>query len=634
MISLKHKICRCVLNVECWCPAAKYWVSLAVLACLSGTAAFAGDHPDPLQQIRDGVEPMEVDCEPGLALVVRDSTDPACVSPASAETLSERGWSLVREATPADGSKDTTPVRTGGSDDMVPDSGISGAYSPGPFAVGVVGNFVVDSERPFDAWGRQYKTDEYRALLDQIDESGQRATIPTMIYYPAVPRGDAANTTTYPAPLLAATQGERSTVLDLYMGSEYLARNNPVGLDPSYQYQSYVGAQLADGTFPLIVFVHGGGGGLMTWNQAAEYLASHGYVTVTLAYSSDSSRSPVFQDMQSPSVLQGVDVDDAYRLRLADSTLFSNFLSLLYGYEGEFSPATIDPSTLSARPGGGGDSGDMMAALFEQRTQDLGSVIDAMVALGGPEDACRTDLERDTLCGFFEGAIDSDNIGVVGHSLGSMTVQSALAFLPEVDTAVAFNNGMPKRWEPFGGMPDLGMNPPAGVPKDVLILIGSDDFAIYTILSEIHLRWYEVAGGDPRDSFPLEAERQRPSDDNPQPVALSAYERAQGAKALVTLRDQGHVHSVDDVPGWQEIGSVTTGTRVPHSPDALPEPYNVLSWVADGDDMVHLPHQMRNYFVTAWFDWQLKGDDLQRQALLDHPFEDGVQSMISRGLKN
>ena len=613
---------------------------LAILASLSGTAAFAGDHPTPLQQMRDGVDPVEVDCEPGLALVIRGSADAACVSPASAATLSERGWSLVREAVPADESKDEMPMTgesmTDESTSAMSTMGISEAYSPGPFAVGAVATFVVDPERPFDPWGRQYKTDEYRAVLDEIDESGQRGTVPVTIYYPAVPKENVERPATHPIQLLEAAEGARFTVLDLYMGSEFLARNNPAGLDPSHQYQSYVGAQLADGRFPLVVMLHGGGTGPMTWNQAAERMASHGYVVALPAHTSDSSRSPVFEDPQSPfASLEGADVEEAYRLRLADVSLYVNFLSLMYGYEEEFSLTSMpDPSELSARPGGGIESGDMMASLFEQRIADLRSVVGAMAALGGPADECREALERDTLCGFFEGAIDSENVGAMGHSLGAMTTQAALAFVPEVDAAVSFNSGMPKRWEPFGGMPDLGMDPPAGVPKDIMILIGSDDFFVYNIFSEMHLRWYAEAGGDVNDTFPLASERKRPSPGNPQPVALSAYERAQGAKALVTFRDQGHGDATDYVPGWIEPGPGAARVRVPLSDGAQPEPYRALSWVKDGDVQVYLPHQMRDYFATAWFDWQLKGDDSQRRALLNHPFENGVQSMISQDVEN
>ena len=578
-------------------------------------------------------------CEPGLALVMRDPAYSACVSPVSADKLSERGWSLVRAPSESETAHGDSTTDKGDSmaDKMSQDARVSGAYSPGPFAVGAVSNFVTDPDRPFDAWGSEYKSKAYRDVLEKIDASGQRTTVPTMIYYPAVPAdGPAQSSDVHPAPLLAASQGIRSTVLDLHFGNEQLAGNNSAGLDASFQYGSYRGAELAEGQFPLVVMVHGLGGGLMTWNQAAEHLASQGYVVVTLAYTSDSVSSPVFEDPESPfAASDGADLSEAYKLRAgAPQAVFSNFMSSMYGYEGEISMASMpDPSELSARDGGGIESGKTMAKLFEQRTNDLGSVIDAMAALGAPQEQCREELERDSLCGFFEGAIDSENVGVMGHSLGSMTTQSALVFLDEVDTAVAFNNGMPKRWEPFGGMPDLGLDPPAGVPKPIMFVIGSDDYFVYTVFSEIHLRWYEEAGGDTKDTFPLDSERQRPSEGNPQPVAMSAYERAQAEKAFVVFSDQGHGDATDDARGWVEPGSSAMLNRVPLSADAEPETYSSPSWVTDAGGQVYLPHQMRNYLITAWFDWQLKGDDAQRQAVLDHPFDDGIRSMMSSGLE-
>ena len=602
----------------------RYWWALAALACLSGTAAFADT---PIQQVRDGTDPLEVECG-NLALMVRPPADPACVFQSSVERLSERGWSLV-EAAPdmPDAPAADMPEAAG--------TAISGAYSPGPFAVGASLDFFTDPSRPFDAWGRAYKNAEYLAMLDRIDASGQRATVPVMTYYPAVPgEGTVERAAFHPAPLLRASEGARSTLLDLYAGNEDLARGNRMMAEPSLQYQSYSGAQPADGRFPLVVMIHGLGGGLTTWNSAAEYLASHGYVVAALAYTSDSISSPVFEDPDSPFASEA-DLGEAYRLRAEAPflTVFSNIMSMMYGYEEYSSLAGLpDPSTLSARPGGGVEAGRMMGNLFEQRLDDLRLVIASMESLDGPEERCRDELgQRGKMCGVLEGMIDTDSVGVMGHSIGSMTSQAALEFVPEVDTAVGFNNGMPKRWEPYGGLPGLGLDPPAGVPKDVMLVIGSDDFFIYRVFSEIHLRWYEEAGGDIDDTYPLPSERARPSAANPQPVATSAYERAQAAKVLLTFRDQGHGNATDDVPGAHEPGSVTTGTRVPLGPGAPPEQYTALTWMADEGGYVHMPHQMRNYFVTAWFDWQLKGDDSARQAVLDHPFE-GAASLVSEGL--
>ena len=44
---------------------------LALAACVSGGAAFADTHASPLQQLRDGAEPRDIQCAAGLALMIR-----------------------------------------------------------------------------------------------------------------------------------------------------------------------------------------------------------------------------------------------------------------------------------------------------------------------------------------------------------------------------------------------------------------------------------------------------------------------------------------------------------------------------------------------------------------------------------
>lgn len=612
----------------------RFLVLVALVAASAALPPALADAAPPLQQLRDGVDPRDVECRGGMELVVRPPSDPACVRQSSVGTMEERGWVHVQRP---DGGPDPAPAPA-----VIPGDLVSGAYSPGPYAVGVQPNFVYDEGRPFDEWGSKYKSDEYQELLARITASGQPSTVVTNVYYPSPPSGSPVERPAafHPSPLQAAAAGgDRHTVLDLHMGNAELAAGNQVAKDPSHEYQSFVGAPLAAGAFPLVVMIHGLGGDLLTWNQAAEHLASHGYVVATLAYTSDSTRTPVFEDPGAPfaSASTRDEVDAAYALRSQETgpRVFANFLGMMYGFEGEVGPGMMpDPSELTARPGGGLEAGRMMADLFEQRTNDLGSVIREMSVLAGPGPECSEALGGDDLCGFFEGSVDMENVGVMGHSLGSMTTQSALAFLPEVDTAVAFNNGMPSRWEPFGGFPDSSGDPgmPDGVPRDIMFVIGSDDYFVHTVFREIHMRWFEMAGGDVSETYPLEIERAWPTADDPQPVARAAYDRALGAKALVTFRDQGHGDATDDVMGADRPGFMSEGARVPLEPGAPPEKYQALGWVSDDGGDVFLPHQMRNYLVKAWFDWQLKGDDSQRGAILDHPFEIGITRILSEGV--
>jgi len=525
---------------------------------------------------------------------------------------------------------------------------ISGAYAPGPYAVGVRSNFVKDFSHTFDGWGAQYKSGRYRELLARIDASGEPSTTVTNIYYPSPP-GDvrvARRAGLPPSALWAARSGRRQTTLDLFMGDKALARQMMFFFQRRHSFQSFVGAPLAEGRFPLVVMVHGLGGGLGNWNRAAEYLASHGYIAVTLAYSSDSSDTPVFHD---PNSFFAKTVDsgerlDAYKLISRESPVFLNFFRFLYGFQGDEidGPGDIpDPATLRARRGGGLEAAQMMARLFEQRLEDLGAVLREMKALDGSAESCRAELEvrgiKKEICGFFTGAVDSERVGVMGHSLGSITAQAAAAFLPEVDTAIGFNNGLPRRWEPYGGFPNRSKRPlPDGVPKPLMLVIGSDDAFVHMVFRDIHMKWFEQAGGDLDETYPLDIERVWPTPDNPQPIARAAYERALGAKALIMFRNQGHETATDDELDPEKPGRKATGRRVPFTRDAGPfwklEKFKIRPWVQDEGGDIFLPHQMRNYFITAWFDWQLKDDEAARAKITQHPFQNGVQMLLSEGV--
>lgn len=602
------------------------------------------DHPPPpLRQAAGGAAAADVECREMLVLVVRPSGEPACVTERSAERLAARGWSAPAAA--------PGPPRW-------PGASASSAYEPGPYAVGVVPNFVRDHSRPFDAWGAAYKGPEYADLLARIAEAGDPSTTVTNVYYPSPPGGERAarphdaGSPVHPGPLWAPESGERQTALGMFMGSEALAASagGPHLENRTFGYQSYRSAPPAssDGPFPLVVMVHGLGGGLLTWSQAAEYMASHGYVVAAVAHASDSGDAPVFEDPSSAFAAAAGPraVADAYALRSSEAgpRLFANFMKMLYGEgagAGAGGPAppgaAPDPGQLRAVPGGGIEAGAMMGALFEQRTEDVSAAISEMRALGLPGDECRAALAPDggekEACGLLAGMVGAGAAGAMGHSLGSMTVQSALAFEPAVGAGVGFNNGLPKRWEPYGGIPSGGgADPPAGAPRPLMLVTGSDDAFVHMVFREMHLRWFEEAGGDASEAYPLEIERAWPTADNRQPVARAAYERAQAPKALVELADEGHGEAVDDNYALDAPGSSARGVRVPLEPGGGQEEYDVLGWVRDDGGLVHLPHQMRNYFATAWFDWHLKGDEEARARIAGHPFGDGVRSMLLEGV--
>ena len=532
---------------------------------------------------------------------------------------------------------------------------LAAADQEAKYAVGFATNFVRDYGKPFDHWGSIYKSDEYQKLLDEIDAAGTPRTTVTNIYYPTPKgRGNANGraTTTLPSPLPAAAQGDQITMQDVLAGNEAMLEvlsqfgmpgiaGNPFEELNEGFYQSHKGAPIADGTFPLIILVHGLGGPLHSQATTAEYLASQGYIAVVVSMTSDDSMSPVFEDPDNEWAKTATEseIANAYQLMAAQAPVFTGFAKFLFDYDGSLDEIAFGgneekKSELKASREGAIRSGRMMGNLFEQRTEDVRQVIFEMKKLNMSELECKVSLVTEKtskpLCGFFAGHIDVDNIGVAGMSLGSMTSQSALAFLEDVDTAAGAVNGMPRMWEPYGGLPgDPGDGVPAGVQKPYLSYFGSDDFFVHTVFRVIHGTLFEEAGGNPADNYPLAAEQVWPTEENTQPVGLSAYERAGAEKMMITWRDQGHGTSdfASFFPGTEEMGQ-----RVPLSKDAPPERFKVLGWVSEGDNDIYLPRLMKNYFLTHWFDWQLKGDDKARVKLLEHPFENGVKYLREEGV--
>ena len=525
------------------------------------------------------------------------------------------------------------------------DGHLRGADLRAEFAVGVAPNFVRDFNQPFDAWGMKYKSDNYRAFLAEMAAKGVPHTTFTQIYYPAV-KGDGVVSnraaTTVPAPLPVAASGRQMTPVDMLAGSGMLAGMAFQGWSAN-PYQAFLDAPMADGAFPLIILVHGLGGSVHTFGSAAEYMASQGYIVVTVSLTSESAASPFAEDPSSPVFgLSDGEKQRIYGLRAQESfiVVFANFMRFLFGYDkplpetGEFPPM----SELAAQPDGAARSGQSQADLFEQRVADVARVIAEMKYLNESAALCKAALEHGgyskPLCGRFAGRIDVSNIGVMGHSLGSMTSQAAAAFYEDVDAVIGFNNGMPRMWEPWGGFPgDPVGDLPAGVGKPFLQVIGSDDDFVHNVFRGIHWQMFQATGGDPTENYPLALEQPWPTADNPQPVARASYERATAEKMLLIVRDQNHISAVDDDKDHFEPGTVIQGNRVPLSPDiAQPETYEILGWVKDGEHDVYLPHLMRNYFAVHWFNWILKGDESARSRLIDHPFAQGVQAMMQSGV--
>jgi dienelactone hydrolase len=510
----------------------------------------------------------------------------------------------------------------------------------GPYAVGSRTLYVRDRTRSFDAWNAEYGSEAYRSLIAHLDEIGEPRTLVTEVWYPAKPacsdvlaregrRAACTQARTRSATYLDYYAGERSIfdrrsvspnlVTESGESVAELAARDPAAyaaleaevLDELAERArgSLLNAEVASGgRFPLVVLSHGGFTGNVRpdarreiWTTEAENLASHGYVVFAVDHTGDSRLPVVFHDVGSRLLA----LEGPAAVAAADEILFSQ--------------ATVPEriTSLIFQPGGWALAHRMMRSSFEQRVDDVASVIRAARAL-------------DTGRGPFAGHLDTDRIGVAGFSLGSMTTQIALSSLSDVRTGIAWNNGLPNAWEPARF---------SGIERPILLSLGTEDALSRTFFTDIPFLVYPAAvpGGTPSDFLFLEGERFfPPTRDNPEPVVRTAYERVRARKILLSLVDVTHWDVVDDddylFPRHRlQAGEIAVAfdnvlRHLPFGaevldPNFVGEAYETLSWrlTADGE-WVYRPHQIRNYYSISWFGRHLKGIRRHQRDLRADPF--------------
>ena len=566
--------------------------------------------------------------------------------------------------------------------DSLPESAVYGDY-----AVGVATGFAVDNRQRFDPWNSAYSDPEYRALLREVEAAGQTRTVVFQLWYPAEP-DTVGGRLAGPRSPFAATSGRRANYYDFFFQASDMARTLGAAAqvvlpqfihlrgggtlaeaDPATREAAFAeigqrilnasqgawqDARAAEGTFPLILLAHGLAGSHGMWSSFAEFLASHGYVVAAPTFVSDGGLPLVFHDEDSPFAASASpeELKRAYELLLGEYKVVPYFYRLLFGQEGRgFAPPEhFDPATAQVVPGGVERATTMMRNLFRQRVSDVGLVLHTVRLLGASEATCRTGLAsmgatsaaRD-LCGLLNGRLDSERVGLAGHSLGSMTAQLAANHLPGIRAAMGLNNAPPFAWTPeemYGaGKTEEGL--PVGSRKPLLLLIGDEDDFVQNVFVSLFQVAVARAGGDPAEAFPLAPERAVPERmENPQPVALSAWRRATSDRVLAIVRDTDHFTLAEDFarlfpwPKFQrgelpfgqtpERTRKPTGERALGPPGAPGTPYTQLGWATVGDaGEVYLPHVIRDWYARAWFDWYLKGDEKARARLREpDPFGD------------
>ena len=495
-----------------------------------------------------------------------------------------------------------SPATTPGATDA-PLAALPEGTAYGDYAVGTVTGFAVDNRQRFDPWNTAYASPQYREMLRRVEASGQRRTVDFRLWYPAV-----ADT----------------------------APGRPAGPRSAYPAAGGAGpdAAPAEGRFPVIVLSHGLGGAHSMWGALAGFLVSHGYIVAAPSFISDSSRPMVFEDEDSPFAAQSTpqEVQQAYNRLRGEGKVIPSFYRLMFGG---------DPDA-PLIPGGIERTTTMMRNLFRQRVADVGLLLHTVRLLGEEPDVCRAALESmgatsaaRNLCGLLAGRVSERPAGLAGHSLGSMTSLLGVNHLPGVGAALGFNNGIPFTWTPeeMYGAGETADGLPVGSRRPTMVMIGDEDAFVQGVFINLFQTAVSEAGGDPATAFPLEAERAWPERaENPQPVALSGWQRSTGDRSLVIVRDVNHdvlVREFDRNSAWLNYqrgdASQRAGWRSVRKPTGAeafqPQPprgeeYALLDWAELGDgSVVYLPHLIRDWYARAWFDWYLKGDEAARQRL-------------------
>ena len=587
----------------------------------------------------------------------RSRTSPRPLSVALAATVAALGWlvcgpdpAATPAPTPTPAAPTPDPAPTPTPDPTPPESPAPADYvERGPHPVGSRAVFFHDPARPFDGWNARHASEGYRALLGEIGAAGERQIVAAHLWYPAVD-GNGTRRATLDDFAASASRSFR----DAYTGSATAFLGglaNAAGAAPAPAdrpavlaaarerlVRSLHEAPVAEGRFPVLVAAHGLGGMSAQWIGFAEILASRGYVVVAPSFVSDSSLPHVFESPDSRYAAEAGPnaVDRAYRTIQGEFKVIPGFHRYLFD------------SGRRAIPGGERRVGAMMAELFTQRVDDVETVIEGLASLDADEATCLADyasrrqpLEGSAVCGLFEGAFDAERVGVFGHSLGSITAQFAVARLDSVLAAVGYNNGSPRSWEPPGIFgPGLAADgQPAGSPEPVLQIHGTEDAFVQNIFRG--LLWNELlaAGGDPEQMWLLEPERALPTDENPQPIARNAYDRATGDRMIVAVKDLNHDQLGDTfaalfppsdpiVVGGEEYWiSARPATRkavgeAVLDPSFRGERFTPLDHGTVGSTEVHLPTFLRNYYTLNWFDAYLRNDATARERVTRDPIPD------------
>ena len=611
-------------------PAASALVAglMVVMACANA------DEVVTVEVTREVTVPVEVVQSVEVTREVTVEVEKQVMLEVTREVVREVETVVTATPTPA------TPTATPGAqididvESAMRDVPLSNFVERGQYAVGMSELFFHDPDREFDRWNSMHASNAYRDMLRNVNAAGEKQIVATRIWYPAQAGAGALMQdfnslfTTSSDTFRRSYQGTLSWILgqvtpvDGGTGTaDIVAPLAERVLGASWN------APVADGKFPVIIAAHGLGGNSLMWVSFAGYLASHGYVVVGADFISDGSLPNVFDSPDSKYAQSAMqqDVDGAYRLIFSEQKVIPRFYDYFYDSSGR------------AAPDGGERVGGMMADFFTQRVGDVLTIIDGLDLLSADATSCASGFSErgqpnfgGSACGMFADSLDMTTVGVMGHSLGSMTAQFAVASSERVTAAVGYNNGPPRYWEPVGIFGDgtSSDGQPAGNPNPVMQIYGSEDAFVQWVFRGIMWNDLSAAGGDPTDIWTLEQEQVLPTNENPQPIARNAYQRATGDKALILAKDVTH-GSLVELPAAELISDATSlvvdGVRyTTRGEGARPrkavgndvldasragETFSPLGWGEVDGVQMYIPAFIRNYYTRSWFDYYLKDDE-------------------------
>lgn len=261
-----------------------------------------------------------------------------------------------------------------------------------PYEVGVVTGFVVDPSRPWDPTAAAVGSPSTLGFTDAEFDAATNVrkavrTLVIEIWYPV--EADEVSESDERATWGDFAFGSREVLNDLY---SWLG---PEAQDVIFDLQrgSFVGKPVAarGSPFPLILFLHGNGGGRYSGSAIAEALAKRGYVVIAPARIGNSAHERVGL------VPGGVHPD------------------LPVDAQGRY-PNTLGRVMAASRIPGA------LASLRTQ-TEDIEAILEALSSSA---------LVPSELSSLLAGRIDIDNVGLHGCSFGSSHAQIAQSVIPNV----------------------------------------------------------------------------------------------------------------------------------------------------------------------------------------------------------